>query len=97
VLRAGTVGEIYNIGAGNEVTNREITYRLLELTGRDESFITPVADRLGHDRRYSITHEKVSALGWRCERDFAEGLADTVEWYRSHRDWWEPLKARAAL
>ena len=55
----GNVGEIYNIGAGNEITNKELTYRLLELCGRDESFIEPVADRLGHDRRYSITHDKV--------------------------------------
>ena len=97
VLRQGTVGEVYNIGAGNEITNRELTYKLLELCGRDESFITPVADRLGHDRRYSITHDKVAALGWRTEHDLDEGLAATVEWYRTHRDWWEPLKARAAL
>jgi dTDP-glucose 4,6-dehydratase len=97
VLRAGAVGEIYNIGAGNEITNRELTYRLLELTGRDESFIRPVADRLGHDRRYSITHDKVTALGWRAEHDLDAGLEATVAWYRDHRDWWEPLKARAAL
>ena len=97
VLRRGNVGEIYNIGAGNEVTNKEITYRLLELCGRDESFITPVADRLGHDRRYSITHEKVTALGWTTAHNLVDGLADTVDWYRANRDWWEPLKARAAL
>ncbi len=97
VLRNGNVGEIYNIGAGNEVTNKEITYRLLELTGRDESFITPVADRLGHDRRYSITHDKVTALGWKTEHNLVDGLAETVEWYRNNRDWWQPLKARAAF
>ena len=97
ILRKGTVGEIYNIGAGNEVTNNEITYRLLELTGRDEGFITPVADRLGHDRRYSITHEKVSALGWKTEHDLVDALAETVQWYRENRAWWEPLKAKAAL
>jgi dTDP-glucose 4,6-dehydratase len=97
VLRRGTVGEIYNIGAGNEITNKELTYRLLELTGRDESAILPVADRLGHDRRYSITHDKVSALGWSCEHDLTDGLAATVDWYRNNRAWWEPLKARAAL
>ncbi len=97
LLREGQVGEIYNIGAGNEITNRELTYRLLELTGRDESYIQPVADRLGHDRRYSITHDKLSALGWRCAHDLDGGLAETVQWYRDHRDWWEPLKARAAL
>ena len=97
ILRRGTVGQIYNIGAGNEITNKDLTYRLLKLTGRDESFIEPVADRLGHDRRYSITHDKVSALGWRCERNLVDGLAETVEWYRANRAWWEPLKARAEL
>ena len=97
VLQQGNVGEIYNIGAGNEVTNKEITYRLLELCGRDESFITPVADRLGHDRRYSITHDKVTALGWKTEHNLVDGLAATVEWYRDNREWWEPLKARASF
>ena len=97
VLRQGTIGQIYNIGAGNEITNFELTHRLLELTGRDTSFIEPVADRLGHDRRYSITHDKVAALGWTCEHNLVDGLADTVEWYRQNRAWWEPLKARAAL
>jgi len=96
VLEEGTVGEIYNIGAHNEITNREITYRLLELCGRDESFIEPVADRLGHDRRYSVDITKVSALGWNLTRDFETGLAETVDWYRSRRTWWEPLKARTA-
>ena len=97
VLQQGNVGEIYNIGAGNEVTNKEITYRLLELCGRDESFITPVADRLGHDRRYSITHDKVTALGWKTEHNLVDGLAATVAWYRDNRAWWEPLKARASF
>ncbi|MFM7872500.1 MAG: dTDP-glucose 4,6-dehydratase, partial [Actinomycetota bacterium] len=85
------------IGAHNEMTNRDITYRLLELCGRDESFIEPVADRLGHDRRYSVTIDKVSALGWTMQRSFHDALAETVDWYRTHRSWWEPLKARAGL
>ena len=97
VLQKGTPGEIYNIGAGNEITNRELTYRLLELTGRDESFIQPVEDRKGHDRRYSITHDRVTALGWRTEHTLDDGLAETVQWYRDNRWWWEPLKAEAAL
>ena len=97
VLDAGTPGEIYNIGAGNEVTNVDLTNRLLELTGRDESFIRPVEDRLGHDRRYSVNIDKVSALGWSLSRSFDDSLASTVEWYREHRDWWEPLKAKAGL
>lgn len=96
VLEHGTIGEIYNIGAHNEITNREITYRLLELCGRDESFIEPVADRLGHDRRYSVDIAKITALGWTLTRDFETGLAETVDWYRTNRAWWEPLKARTA-
>src|SRR3954454_9656980 len=97
VLEHGAIGEIYNIGAHNEITNREITTRLLELTGRDESFIEWVPDRLGHDRRYSVEIDKMTALGWKVERDFHSGLAHTVDWYREHRDWWEPLKARTGL
>ena len=97
VLEAGQVCEIYNIGAHNEVTNRDITTRLLELTGRDESFIEWVPDRLGHDRRYSVDIAKITELGWQLERDFDQGLAHTVEWYRDHRDWWEPLKQRNSL
>jgi len=97
VLQHGAAGEIYNIGAGNEITNRELTYRLLALTGRDESAILPVEDRKGHDRRYSITHDKVSALGWRTEHTLEDGLASTVQWYRDNRWWWEPLKAKAAF
>ncbi|MDH4170614.1 MAG: dTDP-glucose 4,6-dehydratase [Acidimicrobiia bacterium] len=93
VLRRGTVGEIYNIGAGNEIPNKEITARLLELTGRDESAITWVEDRLGHDRRYSIDTAKVEALGWSPQHEFADALALTVEWYRDNRWWWEPLKS----
>jgi dTDP-glucose 4,6-dehydratase len=94
VLERGNPGEIYNIGAGNGLTNVELTHRLLELTGRDESFIQPVEDRLGHDRRYSVDIGKISALGWSLSRSFDDSLAATVEWYREHRDWWEPLKAR---
>ena len=96
VLEHGAVGEVYNIGAHNEITNKEITYRLLELCGRDESFIEPVADRLGHDRRYSVDISRISDLGWSLTRDFETGLAETVDWYRNHRAWWEPLKARLA-
>jgi dTDP-glucose 4,6-dehydratase len=93
VLRTGTPGQIYNIGAGNELANVELTRRILELVGQDASMIEPVADRLGHDRRYSIDTTKVRALGWRPMRELDEALAATVEWYRANRWWWEPLKA----
>ena len=93
VLRKGEIGEIYNIGAGNEVPNVELTHKLLSLTDRDESAIVRVADRLGHDRRYSITTDKVEALGWRPQRELDEALEATVAWYRENRWWWEPLKA----
>ena len=93
VLRRGRVGEVYNIGAGNEITNRELTDRLVELCGRDESAIDYVEDRLGHDRRYSVDCSKAQALGWSCSRDFPEALERTVAWYRDNRSWWEPLKA----
>ena len=56
-----------------------------------------MADRLGHDRRYSITHNKVSALGWKTERNLVDGLAETVDWYRDNRAWWQPLKAKASF
>ena len=92
VLRQGVVGEIYNIGAHNEVPNIDLIRKLLSLTGRDESSIEWVADRLGHDRRYSITTDKITSLGWKTERSLDEALSETVAWYRNHRAWWEPLK-----
>lgn len=92
VLRRGVVGEIYNIGGGNETTNRELTEKVLALLGAGEDMIEYVEDRLGHDRRYSIDCSKARALGWTPERSLDEALAETVEWYRAHRSWWEPLK-----
>jgi dTDP-glucose 4,6-dehydratase len=97
VLRSGVTGEIYNVGAHNEITNRELAHKLLELTGRDESYILPVDDRLGHDRRYSITTDKITTLGWKPEHQLDAALERTVAWYRDNRAWWEPLKARAAF
>lgn len=95
VLRQGQQGEIYNIAGGNELTNRELTDRLLALCGRDESFIRYVDDRLGHDRRYSVDAAKIAELGWSSARDLEEALAATVDWYRENRWWWEPLKEAA--
>jgi len=94
VLRRGEIGEIYNIGGGNEIPNRLLTGRILALLGADESMIEYVEDRLGHDRRYSIDTAKVSRLGWHPRRGLDEALAATVEWYRDNRWWWEPLKPR---
>jgi dTDP-glucose 4,6-dehydratase len=93
VLESGRAGEIYNIGGGTELTNRDITHLLLELCGCDESMIEPVDDRLGHDRRYSVDWTKIrDELGYRPEVDFEEGLARTVKWYRENEPWWRPLK-----
>jgi dTDP-glucose 4,6-dehydratase len=98
VLQGGRPGEIYNIGGGTELTNRELTDMLLQATGRDESFIDYVEDRKGHDRRYCVSIDKISReLGYTPRVPFDQGLADVVQWYRDHREWWEPLKARAAL
>jgi dTDP-glucose 4,6-dehydratase len=92
VLRHGTVGEIYNIGAGNEITNRDLTGLILELLNQGEDMIEYVEDRLGHDRRYSIDTTRIRALGWRPQRELGEALEATVTWYRDNRWWWEPLK-----
>jgi len=93
VLRRGEVGEIYNIGAGNEITNRELTDAILGLLGHGDEMIDYVEDRLGHDRRYSIDTTKVEALGWRPARELREALEATVAWYRDNPWWWRPLRA----
>ena len=92
VLREGRPGEVYNVGGGEEVENREITRRVLELTGADESLVRRVDDRPGHDRRYSLDTGKLEQLGWRRRRRLADGLPATVAWYREHRSWWERIK-----
>ncbi|GAB3851933.1 dTDP-glucose 4,6-dehydratase [Dactylosporangium cerinum] len=97
-LEKGRAGEVYNIGGGRELTNRELTEVLLEATGRDWSAVRPVEDRKGHDRRYSLSHEKISnELGYAPAVTFEAGIAATVAWYKENRSWWEPLKTRAAL
>jgi dTDP-glucose 4,6-dehydratase len=91
-LRNGTPGEIYNIGAGNGIPNRQLTDVLLGLCGGGEEMVEYVTDRLGHDRRYSVDVSKIRALGWSPQRRLEEALAETVDWYRNNRWWWEPLK-----
>ena len=95
VLQEGAPGEIYNIG-GEDHENIEVTHRILELTGADESLIRHVEDRAGHDRRYAVDDTKLRGLGWAPVHSFGEGgLRATVDWYRDNRAWWEPIKSGA--
>jgi dTDP-glucose 4,6-dehydratase len=96
VLEDGREGEIYNIGGGTELTNKELTWKLLELCGHDSSMIEPVGDRLGHDRRYSVNWSKIqNELGYTPQVNFEEGLASTVQWYIDNESWWRPIKEQA--
>jgi dTDP-glucose 4,6-dehydratase len=97
-LTGGRAGEVYNIGGGAEMTNKELTGRLLEACGADWSSVDNVPDRKGHDRRYSLDITKISTeLGYTPKVSFDEGLAQTVAWYRDNRAWWEPLAEKAAF
>jgi len=93
VLRKGALGEVYNIGGGNEVKNLALTRQILELLGKRPELIRFVADRPGHDRRYAIDCGKLQALGWRPATPFATGLKRTVSWYRDNPDWWRKIKS----
>ena len=96
VRTTGRPGEIYNIGGGTTLTNLQLTHRLLSLSGAGPERINYVTDRKGHDRRYAVDHAKISAeLGYWPRTDFDAALAETVEWYRRHRAWWDPLVAPA--
>jgi dTDP-glucose 4,6-dehydratase len=92
LLEHGAPGEVYNVAGGNERENIEITREVLRLLGKPESLIRPVADRVGHDRRYSLDASKLRALGWAPQVDVAAGLADTVRWYAENEWWWQPIK-----
>ena len=87
VLERGERGMVYNIGAGHELENLELARRICELAGADPSLITMVPDRPGHDFRYGVSAARLTALGWRPEIAFDDGLASTVAWYREHLDW----------
>jgi dTDP-glucose 4,6-dehydratase len=93
VLANGEPAAVYNVGGPDELPNIEVVKRILELTGRDESLIEHVADRPGHDRRYSLASEKLRGLGWEPAVGFAEGIERTVEWYRDNEWWWEPIRS----
>jgi dTDP-glucose 4,6-dehydratase len=93
VLEHGAAGEVYNAGGPDEEANIDVVRQIVELTGASDSQIEHVADRPGHDRRYSLSSEKVRALGWAPRVRFEEGLAETVAWYRENRWWWEPIRS----
>jgi len=93
VLSEGKSGNIYNIGGGRELTNRELTEIILRKFDRDESSIEYVTDRLGHDLRYSVSHEKITReLGYMPKINFEDGIEETIEWYKRNESWWRPLK-----
>jgi dTDP-glucose 4,6-dehydratase len=96
LIEHGQKGEIYNIGGGNEIENVEITQRILELTGKPKSLIKPVADRQGHDRRYSLDTTKLERLGFRTAARFDEAIVRTVDWYKSNEAWWRAIKEKSA-
>ena len=92
VLNNGKTGEVYNIGGGSELTNLDITHRILAALGKDESMIEYVEDRKGHDFRYSLDCNKLKKMGWKPKHDFDSALDSTIAWYVDNRWWWEPLK-----
>jgi dTDP-glucose 4,6-dehydratase len=96
LIEHGVNGETYNIGGGNERENRDITQTILELTNKPDTLIKRVADRQGHDRRYSIDMSKVESLGFRCATDFDDALRRTVQWYVENEPWWRAIKERSA-
>lgn len=95
VLHKGRVGEVYNIGGHNEKTNLEITHLILDAMNKDESSIEYVQDRLGHDRRYAISNDKItSELGWKPSVTFEEGILLTIDWYLNNQDWMKSIEAK---
>jgi dTDP-glucose 4,6-dehydratase len=92
LIDSGAAGQVYNVGGGNHVQNIDLTRKILDLTGKPHSLIQPVADRQGHDRRYSLDTAKLQQLGWRPQVPFDAGLAETVTWYRENEWWWRPIK-----
>lgn len=98
VLHKGKVGEVYNIGGHNEKTNMEITKLILNAMGKDESSIKYVQDRLGHDRRYAISNDKItSELGWKPSLTFEQGIKITIDWYLNHQDWIKSILDKQAV
>jgi dTDP-glucose 4,6-dehydratase len=97
VLHQGKPGEAYNVGGNGERRNIDIVKKVLQLMGKDESSITYVKDRPGHDFRYALDNAKITAgLGWKPSLEVETGLEKTVAWYRENEWWWKPLKQRLA-
>ncbi len=93
VLQRGEPGEVYNAGGPDECANIEVVKRIVALTGASEDLIEHVTDRLAHDRRYSLSSQRVRELGWEPRVRFAEGIGSTVRWYRENAWWWEPIRS----
>ncbi|MBI2426750.1 MAG: dTDP-glucose 4,6-dehydratase [Candidatus Kerfeldbacteria bacterium] len=93
IMTKGEIGEVYNIGSGNEITNLELTKKILAAMSTSEDMIEYVKDRLGHDRRYSLDWSKLAKLGWKPEYDLDRALEATIEWYKANESWWKPLKS----
>jgi dTDP-glucose 4,6-dehydratase len=94
LLHNATGGEIYNIGADDQRTNLDVLGHICDALGAGRSQLVPVADRLGHDRRYAVVSDKIRALGWAPSVSGSHALDATIAWYLDHRAWWEPLVAR---
>ncbi len=95
ILHKGKIGDVYNIGAGNEKPNIWITKKILKMLDKPESMIEPVTDRLGHDRRYSVDCARINTeLGWSPQNNFEQALEKTINWYVNNEDWWRPLKEK---
>ena len=95
VIRAGGIGEVYNLGAQNEVPNIRIAEKIVDTLGKPRGLIKFVPDRLGHDFRYALDCQKIRALGWKPEADFDRALVSTVRWYESHKEWWIKIKEKS--
>jgi dTDP-glucose 4,6-dehydratase len=93
VLERGADGEVYNIGAGNEKSNLDITNRILSVLDKPDNLKRFIEDRKGHDRRYALDISKIRSLGWTPRHDFETAMRETIAWYQNHRPWWEPIKS----
>jgi len=91
VIHKGVPGEVYNIGGGNEITNIELTYAILNMLGKDKKLIKYVKDRPGHDKRYALDISRIKKLGWLPRHDFKSALRLTIEWYKDNEGWWKKL------